>query len=54
MERKIRCQGAVIQNDQILMVKHLNLRLGTVYWWLPGGGLSDAFDHRAGVVFRVG
>ncbi len=41
MDRIVRCQGAVIQNDQILIVKHMNLRLNCVYWWLPGGGPEE-------------
>ncbi len=46
MERNVRCQGAIVQNDKILLVKHLNLRLGTIYWWLPGGGpeASETFE----------
>ncbi len=41
MERKIRCQGVIVQNDMFLMVRHANHRSGSVYWWLPGGGAED-------------
>ena len=30
-----------LQNDQILIVKHFNHRLGSVNWWLPGGGPEE-------------
>ena len=40
MERKIRCQGVILHDDYILLVKHLNHRTDHPYWWLPGGGLE--------------
>jgi mutator protein MutT len=40
MERKIRCQGVIIQKNQLLLVQHVNHRSGSVYWWLPGGGVE--------------
>ena len=40
MGREVRCHGAVLKGDSILMVKHVNHRTGNVYWWLPGGGLQ--------------
>lgn len=40
MPRETRCQGAVIKDDCILIVKHVNHHTGNIYWWLPGGGLQ--------------
>jgi ADP-ribose pyrophosphatase YjhB (NUDIX family) len=36
----MRCQGAVVRGESILLLKHVNHRSGRVYWWLPGGGLE--------------
>ena len=41
MERTIRCQGAVLRHDHILLVEHRNHRTGHVYWWLPGGAREN-------------
>ena len=38
MERLIRYQGAIIQDDQLLLIKHHELASGREYWILPGGG----------------
>ena len=63
MERIARCQTAVFQNNQILLLRHANYRRGTSYWWLPGGGLEEGetFEQAAiretheetGLVVRV-
>ena len=41
MERIARCQTVVLQKDQILLICHANHQKGTIYWWLPGGGLEE-------------
>ena len=53
MERIVRCQGAVLQGDQILLVNHRNLRTGAFYWWLPGGGLQEGETPEEGVVREI-
>lgn len=41
MDRIVRCQGAVIYEDKLLLLKHKNHLNGNIYWWLPGGGLEQ-------------
>lgn len=38
MRRNIRCQGAIIRNDHILLIKHREKKDGREYWAIPGGG----------------
>ncbi|MFW9821034.1 MAG: NUDIX hydrolase [Candidatus Thorarchaeota archaeon] len=38
MSRTTRYQGAIIFNDQILLIKHTQYKDGVEYWVLPGGG----------------
>ena len=37
MKRNARYQGAIVQNDTILLIRHLEHRNGRTYWLLPGG-----------------
>lgn len=39
--REIRYQGAIIEDDRILLLKHMPLLGGSPYWLLPGGGRED-------------
>ena len=39
-KRTVRCQGVVMQDGRLLVVRHLNHLTGRAYWWLPGGGLN--------------
>lgn len=41
MSRITRYQGAVILNDQILLIKHRHYEDGFEYWLLPGGGMEE-------------
>ena len=41
MTRRIRYQGAIIQDDQILLIKHCLHETGECYWVIPGGGRED-------------
>jgi diadenosine tetraphosphate (Ap4A) HIT family hydrolase/ADP-ribose pyrophosphatase YjhB (NUDIX family) len=52
-DRKVRCQGVVMQGDRLLVVEHLNHRTGSVYWWLPGGGLEAGETPEECVVREV-
>jgi 8-oxo-dGTP pyrophosphatase MutT (NUDIX family) len=36
--RKIRCQGAIIQDDHVLLIQHREHDGGRSYWLFPGGG----------------
>ena len=36
-----RYQGAIIRNDQILLIKHSQHKDGVEYWLLPGGGREE-------------
>lgn len=38
MKRDIRYQGAILRNDEILLIKHREHKSGRSYWLLPGGG----------------
>jgi 8-oxo-dGTP diphosphatase len=38
MNRIIRYQGAIIQDDQLLLIQHREHASGRTYWVLPGGG----------------
>jgi ADP-ribose pyrophosphatase YjhB (NUDIX family) len=38
MNRTIRYQGAIIQDDQLLLIQHREHASGRTYWILPGGG----------------
>ena len=38
MSRLIRYQGAIIQEDQILLIMHREHSTGRAYWVIPGGG----------------
>ena len=40
-ERRVRCQGAIIRGDQILLIEHREHDSGRSYWLLPGGGQED-------------
>ncbi|NHJ22634.1 MAG: NUDIX hydrolase [Candidatus Lokiarchaeota archaeon] len=41
MNRTTRYQGAVILNDQILLIKQRYYKDGREYWMLPGGGREE-------------
>lgn len=36
--RHTRYQGAIIKDDQILLIKHTEHETGRSYWVIPGGG----------------
>lgn len=39
--RDIRYQGAIVDDDRILLIKHKPLHGGSPYWLIPGGGRED-------------
>lgn len=40
-DRVVRYQGAIIDDDHILLIKHMPLEGGSPYWVIPGGGIED-------------
>jgi 8-oxo-dGTP diphosphatase len=40
LTRHTRYQGAIIQNHQILLIRHRQHATGIEYWVIPGGGLE--------------
>lgn len=40
-DRVVRYQGAIIDDDQILLIMHMPLKGGSPYWVIPGGGIED-------------
>ncbi len=40
MGRLIRYQGAIVRNDQVLLIKHRERASGRSYWLFPGGGIE--------------
>jgi 8-oxo-dGTP pyrophosphatase MutT (NUDIX family) len=50
MERKIRYQGAIVQDDHILLIRHQDHSSGRDYWLIPGGGRLDGESEEACVV----
>jgi len=53
MERIVRCQGAVLHNSCILLVKHKNIQRDLIYWWLPGGGLNQGETQEECVIREI-
>jgi 8-oxo-dGTP pyrophosphatase MutT (NUDIX family) len=41
MSRIVRCQGAIVQDHQLLLIQHREHASGRGYWVLPGGGQED-------------
>jgi ADP-ribose pyrophosphatase YjhB (NUDIX family) len=41
MKRDVRYQGAILRDDDILLIKHREHDSGHSYWLLPGGGRED-------------
>jgi len=39
-KRDVRYQGAIIRDDQILLIRHRENKSGRSYWILPGGGIE--------------
>jgi ADP-ribose pyrophosphatase YjhB (NUDIX family) len=47
MNRLIRYQGAIIQNDQILLIMNRVHSTGRAYWLIPGGGCEPGETEEA-------
>jgi ADP-ribose pyrophosphatase YjhB (NUDIX family) len=41
MPRIIRYQGAIVKDDHVLLLRHLEHGTGRSYWLFPGGGIED-------------
>ena len=53
MERIVRCQGAIICEGEILLVKHVFHGSDHTYWWLPGGGQKSGETQEECVVREI-
>lgn len=40
-KRDIRYQGAIVQDDHLLLIRHREHRTGKNYWLFPGGGREE-------------
>jgi 8-oxo-dGTP pyrophosphatase MutT (NUDIX family) len=40
MKRDIRYQGAIVKDDQVLLIRHREHETGRSYWLFPGGGIE--------------
>ena len=38
--REARIQGAIVRQDQLLLIQHRHHPTGQSYWLLPGGGIE--------------
>jgi ADP-ribose pyrophosphatase YjhB (NUDIX family) len=47
MTRVIRYQGAIVRDDQILLIKHTEHKNGRGYWLVPGGGREAGESEEA-------
>ncbi len=50
MTERIRYQGAIMRDDQLLLIKHREHKSGRAYWIIPGGGREDDESEEACVV----
>jgi len=41
MGREVRCQGVILKDRQVLVMRHYNSLRKEEYWMLPGGGLEN-------------
>jgi 8-oxo-dGTP pyrophosphatase MutT (NUDIX family) len=51
MPRTVRCQGAIVQDHQLLLIQHREHASGRGYWVLPGGG-QEANESEEDCVVR--
>jgi 8-oxo-dGTP pyrophosphatase MutT (NUDIX family) len=42
MPRIVRCQGAIVRDDHLLLIQHREHASGRAYWVIPGGGQEGA------------
>ena len=49
-KRDVRYQGAVIRDDELLLIKHHEHSTGHFYWVLPGGGIEPGESEEACVI----
>ena len=47
MSERIRYQGAIIRDDQILLNKHREDETGRTFWIIPGGGQESGESEEA-------
>jgi len=49
-KRRVRCQGIVIKENSILVLRQFNSRTKEEYWMLPGGGKEEHETSEEGVI----
>lgn len=47
MSRHTRYQGAIVRDDQILLIRHTRHATGRSYWIMPGGGIEPGESEAA-------
>jgi len=50
MERSVRYQGAIVQEDCLLLIRHQEHVSGRDYWVIPGGGRKEGESEEACVI----
>jgi 8-oxo-dGTP pyrophosphatase MutT (NUDIX family) len=50
LTRHTRYQGAIINNDHILLIRHRQHATGRTYWVIPGGGIGEDESEEACIV----
>lgn len=50
MSRIVRYQGAIVQDDKLLLIRHREHVSGRSYWLLPGGGIEAGESAEACVI----
>lgn len=41
MKREVRCQGVILKENSIIVLRQYNYNRNEEYWMLPGGGLEE-------------
>ena len=53
MTRHTRYQGAIIQDDEILLIRHQHHIKERTYWLFPGGGIEDGETDEERVIREI-
>ena len=52
MKRHTRYQGAIVQENKLLLIKALDHQDGLLFWLIPGGGREDGESEEACICAR--
>jgi 8-oxo-dGTP pyrophosphatase MutT (NUDIX family) len=53
MGRTLRCQGVILKNNCILVLKQFNFNRNQEYWMLPGGGIEEGESALEGALREI-